>query len=322
MIFSKSFDLVVVALLAAIASTANASNVETNASIYFGNALTTPEVGISLMAPVYLSSYEPGTTVSTGDFYWSLSGLDSSGQAQTGLFTGSAWAKSDYGVLKAFATATLTNPMVNDANPKYAVSSQSYSFANPDGIPTVFGAGSASYFSDSISGLSNVSSIQIKLGITGNIDHSNGGIPNYGSGLSLLQTPGDNSPNSPDTLSLIDVANAGVVDTEVLSYRIAVIDGVARFGFQLSSSVYFAGLEGGTFSGTVDASHTVKLDMVYGYDAYGNQVSLAGATSGSGAAYIYATAATVPEPDSWLLVLIGGLVVWPTVSYKRLGRKG
>lgn len=305
-----------------MASAANASSIETYATIYFGNSLTPPEVGDFLIPPVYLSSYEPGITVTTGEFNWSLNGLDSSGHAQTGQFTGSAWAKSDYGVLKAFATATLTNPMVNDANPKYAVVSKNYSFVNPNGVPTILGAVSASYFSDSISGLGNVSSIEIKLGITGSIDHPTDGIPNYGSGIFLAQTPGDPSPNSPDTLSLIDFTDAGSIDTEILSYRIAVVDGVARFGFQLATGVFFAGLEGGTFSGTVDASHTVKIDTVYGYDAYGNQVSLAGATSGSGTAYLYATAAAVPEPDGWLLVLIGGLVVWSTVSYKPLGRKG
>ena len=85
---------------------------------------------------------------------------------------------------------------------------------------------------------------------------------------------------------------------------------MAHFGFVLGANVNFdpghwPALEGGTFSGTVDASHTVLLDMVYGYNAIGQQVSLAGAVAGSGTVYSYAPAAAVPEPTAWLLMSIG-----------------
>jgi len=268
------------------------------------------------LAPVaHLESHQPGEVVATGEVGWSFSGLDSKGQEQTGQFTGKAWAQADYGVLKAYTTATLINPMVNLANPIYT---NGWS-TNPEGTPTLFSASSEAYFSDSISGLGNVSSIRIMLSTTAQLGAY--------SIFSLMQTTGASRWDyvNSDPVVLSGWLEGGV-DASVLSYAIPVVNGVASFGFVLGAWVDFypgdpsnSAMEGGIFTGTADASHTVKLDMVYGYDASGQQVSLAGAVSDSGTVYEYAPALAVPEPTSWML-LCAGLMSGALVR-RRLGRE-
>ena len=157
----------------------------TEASIGLGNNY---DAGSSIgRLVVWETGYVPGQVVSTGAFSTSFTGLDSANHTQAGQFNGEAWALSDHGVLKAYATGTLANAMVNAANPIYT---DGWTI-NPDGVPTQFFTGASAYFSDAISGLGGVSSIRIKLGVTATI--SQPAAPSFlaaNSGLSVMQTTG------------------------------------------------------------------------------------------------------------------------------------
>lgn len=298
---AKTSRAVAALLLSALLGAAAQAGVETEASVGLGNTWDANSSVGRLV--VWERGYQPGVVVSTGAYSTSFSGLDSAGRPQTGTFTSESWAMSDHGVLKAYSTATLSNAMVNAANPVFAEPF----YVNPDGVPTDFSSGASAYFSDSISGLGNAATIRVKLGVTALVTDPQAPPQAARSMFNLMQTTG---------ASRYDFVNTGLTypwqlpSVDVFSDPIPVVNGVAQFGFLMGVNVWFdAGhwpvLEGGTFTGTVDASHTVTLDSVYGFDAAGRQVSIASAISGSGTAYALAPAQPVPEPGSWALLAAG-----------------
>ena len=227
----------------------------------------------------------------------SFTGLDGGGNTQTMNFTGSNWAQSNYGIMKCFATGTVTNTYNNPSNPIY-YDSVTNTF-NPAGSPDTL----------------------ISLGFAGFNDtlHFGGALQAGYKARYYWHVDGNNS----DGHAVADMAFGidGFADESFFAFapgsyntnwitQSYEVDGVNPQNMHVFLSNQFEvdtfnEADGSTISGTSDFSSTVTLAGIEMLDANGNQVSGWSVTADSGTQYNM-----VPEPSSLAVIAIGAIGIF------------
>lgn len=282
-----------------------------DALILVGNSELVP------LAPRVTVYDDTVASISVGNTYFS--GLDSKGNHATTVFSGQAQAKADYGIIKVKESALLVNPVLNTiANPEYGSSTG----VNTSGMPRTFEVRAFSGFNDTLNvGASgNIAYITFDFQISGHLED---GIVINDTSVYLLQQNGLFTPYQ----NIFFTFEKKEYNTKVTSNMIPVINNVAKFGFYINAMSYFTidiSDEGKTFSDSVDFFNTIVTSLVHAYDSFGNEISLLGATSGSGAIYSIAdvaggsTGVSIPEP-AMMFILSPTLILLIVVKRCRTG---
>ena len=260
-----------------------------------------PSANSTYMATAIEDYQWSGGLADTGDYSASFNGLDSSGDSQTTTFDARAKAFSDYGVLKAYAIATLTNPALNDANAPYVINT---SFdVDPDGMPESYSSEASAYFADVITLSTNadVDYVRLSLDVSGAIGNSDYWGSTY---ANVSQNDGESFWSGFSTVGTL--YNEGDHMQTFLTNPIPVIDGQFTFGLKLEAYADFfsvtEGMEGATATVETDFFSTLAIGHVQGFDAAGAPVGLLAAQGASGTAY---AVAAVPEPETYAMFLAG-----------------
>jgi hypothetical protein len=229
----------------------------------------------------------------------SFTGLDGNGNQQTMNFTGSNWAQSNYGILKNFATGTVTNTYSNAANPIY-YDSNTNTF-DPNGSPdTLISLGFAGFNDTLHFGGSLQAGYQARYywHVEGNNSdgHAVGdmafGIQGYADESFFAFAPGSYNETWVTQSYAVDGINPQ--NMHVFFSNQFVVDA-------------FNEVDGSTISGTSNFSSTVTLAGIEMLDENGNQVSDWTMTADSGTHY--ALIGTVPESSSIFALTIGTIGV-------------
>ena len=242
-------------------------------------------------------AYHGDNTASSTSANKSFTGKDGNGNTQTMNFTGSNWAKSDYGIMRCFASGTVTNTYNNPSNPIYydSVTDTFDPAGSPDTLDSLGFAG----FNDAL--------------------HFGGSLQAGYRARYYWHVEGNNSDGhavgdmafgiqgNPDE-SFFAFA-PGSYNTNWITQSYAV-DGVNPQNMHVFFSNQFVvdtfnETDGSTISGTSDFSSTVTLAGIEMLDANGNQVSGWTVTSDSGTQYN--TIGSVPEPTSIAAIAIGAI---------------
>ena len=246
-------------------------------------------------------AYHNDNSISSTSTNKSFTGLDGNNVQQTMTFTGTNWAQSDFGIMRCYASGTVTNTYNNPSNPLYYHSDTDTFDANgsPDTLDSLGFAG----FNDTL--------------------HFGGALQAGYQARYYWHVDGNNS----DGHAVADMAfgiqgysdesffafSPGSYDTTWITNSYAV-DGVNPQNMHVFLSNQFVvdtfnETGGSTISGTSNFSSTVTLAGIEMLDANGNQVSGWTVTSDSGTKY-----ATVPEPTSIATIAIG---VFAFIARKR-----
>ena len=242
-------------------------------------------------------AYHGDNSVSATSTNTSFTGLDGSGNPQTMNFTGSNWAQANYGIMKCFASGTVTNTYNNPSNPIYYDSvNDTY---NPAGSPDTLDSLGFAGFNDTLHfGGSLQAGYQARYywHVEGNNSdgHAVGdmafGIQGYSDESFFAFAPGSYNTNWITQSYAVDGVNPQ--NMHVFFSNQFVVD-------------TFNETDGSTISGTSDFSSTVTLGGIEMLDANGNQVS--GWTVTSDSVTQYNTIGSVPEPTSLAVIAIGAI---------------
>jgi hypothetical protein len=247
-------------------------------------------------APYLLSSsnVDPGVSAASSNFEVGPPGpVDSGLVTSSGPgFTGAARSITDFGVMKNYATATITN-----------YSSNTYGFNNA--------ATATSYVSDYLTfgGGSGTGYVKLVFDVTGS--------------TSMTADPALNGPSAQGTLAVFNkafpeqaplgtpVSSWGFTGAATFTSALMEFQYGAPFGLTLTSSAFVAPADTGgaytyNFSGTADFGSTIDLSNLFVYsDAGGTQQQNFSVAALSGTAYPTAAIAAIPEPSTYALMLAG-----------------
>lgn len=248
-----------------------------------------------------------GTVADSGLVSLNVNGLDSNGVSGSSVLTGQAAALTSFTALKAYATASISNPLLNAANTPYSVGNGSI---NTGGVANVVDSYAVAYAADSLNiGNANVAYVKLNLSFDGLISGRGGR-----TFLTLDEGKGAFTAQNEHLLWYLFWEDTWNFQT-LTSVAIPVVNGVARYGLKLYSEVlldatYLAA--GNDYTGVADFYHTVTLDSISGFNSLGEQVSFGALSSESGTSYIQADVPpsggggnTVPEPATLALTALG-----------------
>ena len=158
------------------------------------------------------------------------------------------------------------------------------------------------------SSLAALSTVQVKVNLTGNIETDDPTLENGGQ-VNLFQ---DNTSFF-DGTSIFAENSAGPVDTSIWSNPIDVVNGMADIAFRLQTQTFIfidSLVPDSTFTTAIDFFNTLEVIDIIGFDSNGNEVFITEATGNSGTTFVSRTApptTDIPEPAT--IVLLGmGLV--------------
>lgn len=244
-----------------------------------------------------------GAPADTGIVERSWTGTTFSGETGQTTAVGQAFAVANYDSLKAFATISVTNPLISAGMPQ-TWSTEGRSFVQQ----TLFALNPA------------VTSVKFEIHIDGSLltsAQSQNILQANPSGAYVTLVQGNQKIYEKGISS-----NGGTAsfDDVVFTDPIPVNSGRAYLDISLHTSalMYTQGnpgqdteLEGGTFGAQSLFNNTATLGSAYGYDSNGQQVSLGGLFAINGLfQYAEAPVASVPEPTNALLMLLGFTGLW------------
>lgn len=251
--------------------------------------------------------------VDPGRYFRYFQGQDAAGDYAVSSFEAFAKAKSGYGILNTYASATVTNALNNPNNEPYY--DPETSNTNPEGVPDTFRASAGAFFGDRITFADTVTPAFIQFDITISASLLSEGInfqdpfgSNYAR-LFLRQWPAETFTTPTawlfDEIIRSPGENMDDFSITVTSAPIPVVNGVATFGFQLNSEISFSSVteDGVTRFGHSDAFHTAVLSGVRGYSESGEVVEGFEFLGASGTDY-----AAIPEPATYAAILAFGAV--------------
>ena len=225
----------------------------------------------------------------------SFTGMDRSSSMRTMTFGGSVDAQADYGVLRARASADLTNSYYNSSNPAYVTPSGQ--LADSNGSPTYLAAAGFASFTDTLSftgvhpgdkvryifhvdGIATGDNTLANLSINVN-SASAGFFSNFATG-----------PFAADWVSSdLDVYGASSQQTLAATFS-------AQINY-LTPNI----ADGTNLSGNSDFFSTARLSGIQVVDSGGNPTGGWSALASSGTQYNYLV--QVPEPGALALTLLG-----------------
>ena len=283
------------------------TNATTSASVLaaVGNEYFDPVVhSSSLYLLPLVERYTSGSTsISTGPFTASFSGLSASGSFEVEKFTARATAQAEYGALRVSANYTLTNALAGN-NSAYV--NQDFT-ANESGVPSGFQALASARVSDSVlvAAAAPLDHVTFTYRLNGIITNSGGPVIQYSGPnnyVSIYQTG----------IGIYESPYSGSFD-ELVSFSVKLnAAGIAKYRleFAATSGLYsvFSMFGRGTrdSSGNVDFLNSLSLLSLKGYSASGTQVGLVSAIGSEGVNYL---ALAVPEPSTWILCALGLIAV-------------
>ncbi len=244
-----------------------------------------------------------GAVADTGIVEQTWTGTTFSGETAQTTAVGQAYAVASYDTMKAFATISVSNPLISAGMP------QSWSTRGDSFVQQTLVVGNPA-----------VTSVKFKIQIDGALltaAQSSNILQANPSGAYVTLIHGNQAIYQNGISS-----NGGSAsfDDVVHTNPIPVKDGFAYLDISLRTSalMYTQGnpgqdteLEGGTFSAQSLFNNTASLVSAYGYDTDGRQVSLGGIFSLSSLRpYMEAPISNVPEPGNALLMLLGFGGLW------------
>lgn len=246
---------------------------------------------------------------------WNFSGINSGGDAASMTYAYFSQAQATSTTLKAYAWAQLTDGFYNAENPAYMLGFDTnwFPIIDPNGVPTALTSSGTAFYQQklSVAGSSNLAYVTFDV----QVDGSKSGTPS-----SNVLTWATLDFRNGNTYVLSDQTNFSPN-----SGRFNVSNGVANLEVMLSTSVVF-NLEGDTsFSSTLlqgeaNFFNTATIGTFYGFDALGNPVDLTSVSTSDGHAFSTYHVASVPEPETWMM-LLGGLGLIGGLARRRAARK-
>lgn len=258
--------------------------------------------------------YSNNPSASLQNYQQSFTGTNSTGGTQTMDMTASATADAAAGVLKSSSTLSVSNPYYNASNPVYVDPSFNI---NSSGSPDEIEVDSQARFDDSllVDAAGSLSSLNVFVSLTGTIT-DNTGLPWYADPFYTQASVvvADASGNTCGTCGSGNVSGTGSYN-QTFELTIPVSDpnavdlGILMYSYNwmsLNSQNYS---ESGSYTSTLDFSHTLQITGIQGLDGNGNNVPLNSVTGSAGYSYPIASAVPVPAAvwlfGSGLLGLIG-----------------
>lgn len=279
------------ALLATFAAAQDAPSRRATAGVYAQNTLNA-----SFLYALDYHESEVGAAVSSSATH-SFSGLDRDGSTQTMTFTGTSYAQSQYGRLRAAMSVSLTNSYYNPENPIY------YNGAtfDPNGSPDDVSAISFASFTDRLQ-----FGGEALAGYTARyVFYVDGTKAGDESNVALLARIG------PNPTELLFAQNPGGYRAEYLTTQSYAIDGTfaqtATFDFTTQRTIRPRLQDDGTDTfASADYSATAVLSEVQVFDPAGNRVTNVTAVGDSGTVY---NTQPVPEPTALAALGLGALAL-------------
>ena len=301
MIFKSRFIMLGVALSGVI-QTVNANVVlSSEVDVLAGNNY----YETTLAQDGYINSSTNYPTASLQNYQTSFTGTNSTGGTQTMDVTASATAEAAAGVLKSSSTLTVTNPYYNSSNPVYLDPSFT---VNPNGSPDIIEVDTQAKFNDSllIDAAGTLSSLNVFVSLTGTITDNTGLGGTYDDPFytqsSIAVT--DASGHTCTTCGTGNVSGTGTYD-QTFELNIPVTDpnavdlGILMYMYNEFSPGALTYDESGSYTSTMDFSHTLQITGIQGLDSSGSNVQL-NSVMGSAGDY-YPIASVVPLPNTvWL----------------------
>jgi hypothetical protein len=253
----------------------------------------------------YVNFYTNYPTASLQNYQTSFTGMNSTGGTQTMDVTASASAEAAAGVLKSSSSLTITNPYYNAANPIYLDPSFT---VNPNGSPDIIEVDTQAKFDDSllVDAAGTLSTLKVFVSLTGTITDNTGLGGTYDDPFytqaSLAVT--DASGHTCTTCGTGNVSGTGTYD-QTFELNIPVTDpnavdlGILMYMYNWFSPGALTYDESGSYTSTMDFSHTLQITGIQGLDSSGQNVPL-NSVMGSAGDY-YPIASVVPLPATvWL----------------------
>lgn len=277
------------------------SSLNTFATLSAGNLNADPGAGFIPVLP-FAQDYSPVGGFVTASGSHSFTGKDSHGVTQTMTLSGTAQTKAEYGVLHAYAQATLVNPYYNAVNNPYYTGDGPRGVRDPNGSPQYFQVAGQATFEDTLT-LNPVTDGIVTLRYHFHLD---GNVVDSGHSYSYFAySAGANS-----TTFFTDPSFNNSVDWTTPDWNVTPGSPIALSGnfgavFLVNVSPDFT-TEGETISGTSDFYNTLKLIGIDLLDSHGNIVNGASYLTASGTHYNIAGAtygpSAVPEPGATALL--------------------
>jgi hypothetical protein len=226
-----------------------------------------------------------------------FAGVDSQGNPQTMLFTGSVTAQSDFGRLHVYSTASVSNVYYSAANALF--SDANGNIVNPNGSPGGLVSLGFATFDETFAFGGTALQNGYKARYIFHVDGTN-------TGTAALADLGVTVDANPDDLFF--AGDTGTLSTNWVTSDFA-INGVTpqNMHVQFSDQVnlFLPDLtEAGSYTGTSDFSGTLTLAAIEVVDPSGNLASGWTVSSGSGTVY---SAIQAPEPTSLAFLMLGSV---------------